>query len=256
MRNAALVTGGARGIGLGVARCLAADGYDLLLCGVREPEQVSGVVAGLEELGAAVHYVQADIGDREARRRLVREARTRLGRLNVLVNNAGVAPLERLDLLEATEASYDRVMGTNLKGPYFLTQEIACWMIEQRRADDSFRGCIIFVTSISATVVSTNRGEYCISKAGLAMAASLWAVRLAEFGVPVYEVRPGLIRTDMTAKVQHKYDKLIAEGLLLEPRWGTPEDIGRVVAMLARGDLPYSTGQVLTVDGGRGLPRI
>jgi 3-oxoacyl-[acyl-carrier protein] reductase len=176
--------------------------------------------------------------------------RERMGRLHALVNNAGVAPRERRDLLEASEESFEWVMRTNLQGPYFLSQEAARWMIDQKKESADYAACIINVTSISAAVASVNRGEYCISKAGLAMATTLWAVRLAEYGIPVYDIRPGIIKTDMTAGVQAKYDALISEGLLLQPRWGQPADIGKAVAMLARGDLGYSTGQVLYVDGG------
>jgi 3-oxoacyl-[acyl-carrier protein] reductase len=172
------------------------------------------------------------------------------------VNNAGVAPKVRADVLEATEESFERVMRINLQGPYFLTQAVANWMVEQRREDEDFGGCIVNVSSISASVASPNRGEYCISKAGLSMATRLWAARLGEFGIPVYEVRPGVIKTDMTEPVQEKYDRLIDQGLLVQSRWGLPEDVGRAVAMLVRGDLPYATGQVLVVDGGLTLQRL
>jgi len=182
--------------------------------------------------------------------------RDHFGRLNVLVNNAGIAPRVRADILEATEESFEEVMRVNLQGPYFLTQSVARWMIEQRRADPKFRGCIINISSISATVASTNRGEYCVSKAGLSMATRLWAVRLGEFGIPVYEVRPGITRTDMTAGAREKYDRYIAEGRLLQPRWGLPDDVGRAVAALVRGDFPYSTGQAFVVDGGYTLQRL
>jgi NAD(P)-dependent dehydrogenase (short-subunit alcohol dehydrogenase family) len=161
-----------------------------------------------------------------------------------------------MDILEATEESYERVMRINLQGPYFLTQAAANWMVSQRKADATFRGSVVNISSISATVASPSRGEYCVSKAGVSMATRLWAARLAEFGITVYEIRPGVVMTDMTAVVKEKYDKLIAEGLLLQPRWGQPEDIGRAVAMVARGDLAYSTGQVIMVDGGLTLPRL
>jgi NAD(P)-dependent dehydrogenase (short-subunit alcohol dehydrogenase family) len=187
---------------------------------------------------------------------MLHEIKTRFGCLNVLVNNAGVAPKTRADILEATEESYDRVMNINLKGPYFLTQAVAGWMIAQRQESPDFKGCIANISSISATVASPSRGEYCLSKAGVSMATQLWAVRLGEFGIPVYEVRPGVIQTDMTAVVKHKYDKLIAEGLTVQPRWGFPQDVGKVVASLARGDFPYSTGQVIMVDGGLTLQRL
>ncbi len=167
-----------------------------------------------------------------------------------------MAPAIRADILEATEESFERLIRINLQGPYFLTQLAARWMVEQKKADPAFAGAIVNVSSISSTVASTSRGEYCISKAGVSMATQLWAARLGEFGIPVYEVRPGIIKTDMTSAVTAKYDKLIAEGLLVQSRWGLPDDVGKAVAMLARGDLPYSTGQVLTVDGGLTLERL
>jgi NAD(P)-dependent dehydrogenase (short-subunit alcohol dehydrogenase family) len=162
----------------------------------------------------------------------------------------------RADILEATEESYERVMRINLQGPYFLTQAVARWMIEQQGEQAHFEGCIVNISSVSATVASPSRGEYCISKAGVSMATRLWAVRLGEYGIPVYEVRPGVIETDMTRAVQARYDQLIEEGLLVESRWGLPEDVGRAVATLVRGDLPYATGQVLLVDGGLTLQRL
>jgi NAD(P)-dependent dehydrogenase (short-subunit alcohol dehydrogenase family) len=255
-RPLALVSGGRRGIGLGIARCLATDGCDLAITGLHPPDEAGEAVAALRALGAKVLYLQGDVADPGARERTLAEIREHFGRLHVLVNNAGVAPAVRADVLEATEESFERVVRVNLQGPYFLTQAVARWMIAQRQADPDFTGCIVNVSSISATVASTNRGEYCISKAGLSMATQLWAARLGEYGIPVYEVRPGIIRTDMTAGVQDRYDQLIAQGLTVEPRWGTPEDVGRAVAALVRGDLPYATGQVLVVDGGLTLPRL
>ena len=210
----------------------------------------------LRQLGADVLYVSADMGSGEDRARLIETLRQRAGRLDVLVNNAGVGPRERKDLLDASEESYDWVMDINLKGPYFLTQAAANWMVEQRAADNSFQGVIINIGSISATTASINRGEYCISKAGMAMMTQLWAVRLGEEGIPVYEVRPGIIHSDMTSAVTEKYDRMIADGLLVQPRWGEPEDVGKAVALLARGDLLYSTGQVLMVDGGFAINRL
>jgi len=255
-KRVALVTGGGRGIGLGIARALAREGCDLALCGVRPAAAVAEAVRELEGLGAAVQYVQADIASRDDRARLVQAVRERYGRLHILVNNAGMAPRVRADILEATEESYEEVMRTNLQGPYFLTQAVARWMVEERRADPGAPLSIVNISSISATVASTHRGEYCLSKAGVSMATRLWAVRLAEFGIPVYEVRPGIIETDMTAGVHARYDGLIAGGLLLQARWGLPEDVGRAVAMLVRGDLGYSTGQVILVDGGLTVPRL
>jgi NAD(P)-dependent dehydrogenase (short-subunit alcohol dehydrogenase family) len=183
--------------------------------------------------------------------------RERFGRLNVLVNNAGVAPKVRADILEASEESFDRLIGINLKGPYFLTQAVANWMVEQKQADAEFGGCIINISSISATVASPSRGDYCISKAGISMATQLYAARMGEYDIPVYEIRPGIIKTDMTAAVTEKYDKLIFEGdILPQSRWGVPEDIGKAAAMLSRGDLAYSTGQVVMVDGGFSVQRL
>jgi NAD(P)-dependent dehydrogenase (short-subunit alcohol dehydrogenase family) len=252
----AIVTGGARGIGLAVSEWLARDGFDLAICGVRAAEAVEPALASIRSCGAEVMYRVCDVADRGARDSLLAAVRDRFGRLHVLVNNAGVAPADRKDLLDATEESFDRVVGINLRGPYFLTQAAARWMVEQRRESASFAGCIVNISSVSAVAASVNRGEYCIAKAGLSMATQLWAARLGEFGIPVYEVRPGIVRTDMTAGVTEKYDRLIAGGLLVQPRWGEPDDVGRAVAMLARGDLAYSTGQVIDVDGGLAIRRL
>jgi 3-oxoacyl-[acyl-carrier protein] reductase len=255
-RRTALVTGGTRGIGLGVAEALAREGWDLALAGQREASEVATTLAGLRSAGGEVLYVRADVGEAEDRGRLVEEVKERFPRLNLLVNNAGVAPKVRADLLEADEESFDRLMRVNLKGAYFLTQAVARWMVEDRKRDDSFAASIVNVTSISATVASPDRGDYCLSKAALAMSTQLFAVRLGPIGIPVYEVRPGVIRTDMTAGVGEKYDRLIENGLLLQSRWGRIEDVGRAVAALARGDLAYSTGAVLVVDGGLTVPRL
>ncbi|MEI8242319.1 MAG: 3-ketoacyl-ACP reductase [bacterium] len=256
MKKVALVTGGSRGIGLGVARALALEGFDLGICGVRPEPAAQDAVAALRSTGRDVRYVQADISIPADRARLLEEMKRHFGMLNVLVNNAGVAPLERRDILEATEESFERLIRINLQGPYFLTQAAANWMIRQQKADRAFAGCIINISSISATVASVNRGDYCITKAGISMATRLFAARLGEFNIPVYEIRPGIIQTDMTAAVTAKYDKLISEGLLLQKRWGTPDDVGRAAALLARGDLPYSTGQVIMVDGGHAVQRL
>lgn len=256
MKPIALVTGGTRGIGLGIAKALAQDGYDLALDGVREAGAVEETLQELHGLGSKVIYCQADVGDPQARSDMMADIEEAYGRLDLLVNNAGVAPAQREDILEATEESFERLIRINLQGPYFLTQAVARWMINQTQTVPDFAGCIINITSISATVASPSRGDYCMSKAGLSMASQLWAVRLGAHDIPVYEVRPGLIQTDMTAPVQGKYDKLIAEGLTLQERWGQPADVGRVVATLARGDMPYSTGQVILVDGGLTIPRL
>ncbi len=255
-RKVALVTGGARGIGLGISQALAAEGCDLAVNGVRDEADVAPVLGELRSLGAKVIYCQGNVAETADRRRVLDRVREGFGRLHVLVNNAGVAPKVRADILEATEESYDRVMGINLRGPHFLTQAAARWMIEQRQNDPDLAACIVNISSISATMVTPARSDYCISKAGMSMATQLWAVRLGALGIPVYEVRPGLIKTDMTKPVTEKYDKLIAEGLCVLPRWGMPRDVGRAVAMLVRGDLPYSTGQVLMVDGAMTVPRL
>jgi 3-oxoacyl-[acyl-carrier protein] reductase len=256
MKPVALITGGSRGIGYGIAQCLAQAGFDLAINGVRLEWAVSEALDGLRTLGAEVCYCPADVAKPEARTAMLTQVRSHFGRLNVLVNNAGVAPAERRDLLEATEESFERVLTTNLQGPYFLTQAVANWLIEQQGQQPGFRGCIISISSISATVASVNRGDYCVAKAGLSMMTQLFAARLGTYNIPVYEVRPGIIRTDMTAGVTEKYDTLIANGLCVQPRWGLPNDVGRAVAALARGDFPYSTGQVIHVDGGLTLPRL
>jgi 3-oxoacyl-[acyl-carrier protein] reductase len=255
-RRTALVTGGTRGIGLGVARALARDGWDLMVCGVRQEDKVAGVLDELRAAGSTVHYIAADLARQEDRTRLVNDVRKQYGAIGALVNNAGRAPRVRADLLEATEESFEELLRTNLQGPYFLTQAIARDQLERRRADPAFAACIIFITSVSAELASVNRGDYCVSKAGLAMTARLFAARLAEGGIPVYEIRPGIIATDMTAGVKDIYDRRIADGLVPAGRWGQPDDVGRVVAALARGDLGYATGSVLHVDGGLSLPRL
>lgn len=254
-RGTAVVTGGTRGIGLGVARALAADGWDLALCGVRAADAVQDVLEELHAAGAAAIYAPLDVSRPADHRGFVAAVVQRFGRIDALVNNAGRAPRVRADLLEATLESFDEVLRTNLAGPYFLTQQVARLMAEQP-ASSGRHSAIVFVTSVSAVMASVNRGEYCVSKAGLAMAAQLFAARLAEHDIPVYEVRPGIISTDMTAAVKETYDKRIADGLVPARRWGTPDDVGRVVAALLRGDLPYTTGSVINVDGGLSIPRL
>jgi 3-oxoacyl-[acyl-carrier protein] reductase len=254
--RSALITGGTRGIGLGIARALARDGWDLLLSGQRKLDEVSPVLRELEKLGVNVDYVAGNIAETPDRTAIVDRARARYGTVNALVNNAGRAPRVRADLIDATQESFEEVLRTNLQGPYFLTQAIARDMLERVRTDATFRSAIVFVTSVSAEMISVNRGEYCISKAGLAMAASLFAVRLAPHGIPVFDVRPGVIATDMTSAVKETYDRRIADGLVPEARWGQPDDVGRAVCALVRGDLPYATGSVIHVDGGLSLPRL
>jgi NAD(P)-dependent dehydrogenase (short-subunit alcohol dehydrogenase family) len=240
----AVITGASRGIGRGIARELS------------RTHQIVGTYKGrrdaAESLRAApgAEIFQCDVSSAEDRQALLAFTRERFGRLDLLVNNAGMAPRERRDILEATEASYDEVMAVNLKGPYFLTQQAARWMVEQGG------GRIVFVTSISAFAASVNRGEYCISKAGLSMAVSLYAQRLARHNVQVFEIRPGIVRTDMIAAVESVYEERIAGGLLPQGRMGEADDVARAVRAIADGLLDYSTGQVLNVDGGfhlRGL---
>jgi NAD(P)-dependent dehydrogenase (short-subunit alcohol dehydrogenase family) len=256
MKKVALITGGSRGIGYGIALQLAQAGYDVAINGVREAEAVTGQVQALEKAGARVLYSRANISSREDRTKMLDEINAFYGRLDILVNNAGIAPRERKDLLDATEASFTELIDTNLKGPYFLTQSVARWMIAQQNERQDFQGCIINISSISAVVASVNRGEYCITKAGVSMATQLFAVRLAEYNIPVYEVRPGIIQTDMTAAVTEKYDKLIAGGLTLQKRWGFPEDVGKAVLGLVQGYFPYSTGQIINVEGGMLINRL
>lgn len=255
MKRVAFITGGSRGIGFGIAVQLVQAGFEVAINGVRPATAVREVLEELKSRGSDSIYVQGDIASPTDRARMLNELKEYYGRLHVLVNNAGIAPRERKDILEATEESFTHLIATNLQGPYFLTQAVANWMVQQNQ-EPNFSGCIVNVSSISATVASVNRGEYCVAKAGLSMATQLWATRLGEFNIPVYEVRPGIIRTDMTAGVTEKYDKLIGEGLTVQKRWGNPEDVGKAVASLAKGDFPYSTGQVIMVDGGLTLSRL
>jgi 3-oxoacyl-[acyl-carrier protein] reductase len=247
----AIVTGGTRGIGLGIARALAADGWRLALCGIRARDEVRPALDDLATGGTEIEYWPADVARAADRARLLERAFERFGMVNALVNNAGRAPRVRADLLEATEESFEELVRTNLQGPYFLTQAYARRLLAANAA-----GSIVFVTSVSAELASPNRGEYCVSKAGLAMAVQLFALRLAAARIPVYEVRPGVIATDMTAGVREMYDRRIADGLVPEGRWGQPEDVGRAVASLLGGHLPYATGSVIHVDGGLAIPRL
>ncbi|HVG16213.1 MAG TPA: 3-ketoacyl-ACP reductase [Chitinophagaceae bacterium] len=256
MKRVAFITGGSRGIGFGIAVELAKAGFDLAINGVRSGSEVEDVIATLQGYGGDVIYCQGDVASATARSSMIEQIKNHYGRLHVLVNNAGVAPLERKDILETSEESFQRLMATNLGGPFFLTQAIANWMIEQKEQALAFDGCIVNISSISATVASVNRGEYCIAKAGLSMATQLFAIRLGTFDIPVYEVRPGIIHTDMTKGVTEKYDKLIDEGLCVQKRWGESSDVGKAVSALASGQFPYSTGQVIMVDGGLTLPRL
>jgi NAD(P)-dependent dehydrogenase (short-subunit alcohol dehydrogenase family) len=253
MTRVALVTGGTRGIGFGVARSLAEEGWQLALCGQRPESAVAELV---RSFNGQARYLQADISTAADRAQLLDWIDRTGDGIHLLVNNAGRAPRQRADLLEASEASFEELMRVNLQGPYFLTQQVAARMLRAGAARPDVQRSIVFITSVSAEMASVNRGEYCVSKAALAMAAKLFAVRLAEHGIPVYEVRPGIIDTDMTAAVRDLYDQRIASGLVPEKRWGTPADVGKVVAALARGDAPYATGSVIHVDGGLSVPRL
>jgi 3-oxoacyl-[acyl-carrier protein] reductase len=256
-QKVALVTGGSRGIGKGIAMALAGIGYDIAINHF-DPDDVAAeqTVKDIQDKGRKCKAWKGDVSSACDRSVLVDNIRREFGQLNLLVNNAGVAPLKRVDILEAQEESFDRLIRINLKGPYFLTQSIAKWMVEQRRENPERLLAVVNISSMSAYTSSTSRGEYCISKAGISMATKLWADRLAEFGVNVYEIQPGIIATDMTAAVKDKYDKLIAEGLTPIKRWGTPEDIGKAVVAVAEGLFPFSTGQVFNLDGGFHIQRL
>ena len=255
MKRVALITGGSRGIGFGIAKHLAQSGFDLAVNGVREEKAVDDALQELRTTGADVLYCQGDVSLTADRKKIVEQVKKHFGKLHVLVNNAGVAPKERKDVLETEEESFDRLIATNLKSTYFLSQEVANWMIEQKKNDTSSSSCIINISSVSATAANVNRGEYCVSKAGISMVTQLFAVRLGEFDIPVYEVRPGVIHSDMTAGVREKYDTLFEDGLAVQKRWGYPDDVGKAVSALALGNFPYSTGQVIMVDGGLTLSR-
>jgi len=258
-----VVTGASRGIGKAIARELASLGYDLLLThfdfgpdGKADDSAAKQAQKEIEQIGVKCCVLRNDVSSSQDRQALVETAKREFGSCQMLVNNAGVAPDTRADLLEASEESFDRVMSINLKGPYFLTQLVANWMIEQKKEfpERDFR--IVNTSSISAYTSSPARGEYCISKAGISMMTALYADRLAEFGIGVFEIRPGIIATDMTSGVKDKYDKLIAEGLTPTKRWGQPEDVAQAVAAIAEGRLDFSTGQVINVDGGFHLRRL
>ena len=257
MHKTALVTGAARGIGRAVAEKLAENKFDIGVVYVSADEAAREVVEACAELGVQTVSIKADISRRDGREKISQVMHDKFKRLDLLVNNAGVAPKERLDILEATEESYDWVMDVNLKGPYFLTQTAAKWMIDEKKAAADYAPAIVNISSISAYTSSPKRGEYCLSKAGMGMMTQLYADRLAEFGIPVFEIRPGIIQTDMTSSVQEKYDRLILEqGLTPIRRWGQPDDVAKAVAAIALGYLPYSTGEVINVDGGFHMHRL
>jgi 3-oxoacyl-[acyl-carrier protein] reductase len=253
----AIVTGGSRGIGRAIAEGLARAGWTVVFSYNTNAAAAQEALSALEAAGQPGLAVQADIASAEDRERLVNAALDEYGGIDLLVNNAGMAPRQRADLLEMSEPSFDEVMATNLKGPFFLTQRAARVMVEQLRAGAAQTAPkIINIGSISAYTSSPNRGEYVISKAGMGMMTALFADRLAADGILVYEVRPGIIQTDMTAGVREKYDRLISGGLLPLPRWGTVEDVARAVTALAEGALPYSTGEIINVDGGFHIRRL
>jgi 3-oxoacyl-[acyl-carrier protein] reductase len=252
-RPVSLVTGAGRGIGRGVAIELAKLGHAVVINYAGNAGAAEECLRLVREAGGDGITARADVSVSTDRERLVQETLDAYGRIDLLVNNAGVAPSVRADLLEASEESFDRLININLKGPYFLTQLVARRMIEQaQRGDVKAFGLprIVTITSVSAYAASINRGDYCVAKAGLAMMTALYAARLAEYGVNVYELRPGVIATDMTEGVKEKYDRMIEQGAWPIRRWGQPEDIGRAVAAIARGDFPYSTGEVINIDGG------
>jgi 3-oxoacyl-[acyl-carrier protein] reductase len=252
-RPVSIVTGAGRGIGRGIAVELAKLGHAVVINYAGNAGAAEECLRLVREAGGDGITSRADVSVSTDRERLVQETMGAYGRIDLLVNNAGVAPSVRADLLEASEESFDRLINVNLKGPYFLTQLVARRMIEQvLREGVSVFGLprIVTVTSISAYAASVNRGDYCVAKAGLAMMTALYAARLAEYGVNVYEVRPGVIATDMTEGVKEKYDRMIDQGAWPIRRWGQPEDVGRAVAAIARGDFPYSTGEVINIDGG------
>ncbi|PYQ45324.1 MAG: 3-ketoacyl-ACP reductase [Acidobacteria bacterium] len=258
---AALVTGASRGLGRGIAEALSRDGLDIAIhygtrrAAAEETEAACRKIA--TRAGQKFALVAGDVARAEDRRRILDETLAALGRIDALVNNAGIAPRVRADILEATEASFDELIAVNLKGPYFLSQLVARHWLDHRgesRLPGGYK--LVFVSSASAARASVNRGDYCVSKAGLAMAAKLWAARLAGEGAQVYELRPGIMATDMTAAVKEKYDRMIAEGAIPQGRWGTAEDVGLAVSALLKGSLPFSTGEVINVDGGLHIERL
>ena len=260
----ALVTGGNRGIGLGISQRLLADGFAVSILATREePTEVLEELRAIAGDAAKVRYVRGSVAEQADHARYVADAVEAWGRLDLLVNNAGVAPSVRADILEATTESFDRVLGINLRGPYFLTQAFANEVLRLRGPLEALPeppagpvATIINVSSTSAVTVSVNRGDYCLSKAGVGMATQLWAARLAPEGVVVYEVRPGIIATDMTSGVTAKYDAFFAAGNVPIARWGRPADVAGAVSLLASGNTPYSTGEVFNVDGGFHIPTL
>ncbi|HEV8203001.1 MAG TPA: 3-ketoacyl-ACP reductase [Pyrinomonadaceae bacterium] len=254
-RRVALVTGASRGIGRAIAIELGRVGYDVLINYRSNTAEAERTAEEVKAAGARGEIFAADVGNDADRQRLVSHTRDLFGRLDLLVNNAGIAPEKRVDLLETSAESFDRVLNVNLKGPFFLSQLVARWMIEQKHLPN-YAPAIVNIGSVSAYAASPERAEYCVAKAGMAMMTKVFAARLADEGINVYEIRPGVIATDMTAAVKEKYDKQIADGLTPIKRWGTPQDVGRAVAAIAAGSFPFSTGEVINVDGGFHLRRL
>src|ERR1044071_6714987 len=254
-RRVALVTGASRGIGRAIAIELGRIGFDVLINYRANANEAERALEEVKAVGARAEIFAADVANDDDRHRLVSHTRELFGRLDLLVNNAGIAPEKRVDLLEANVESFDRLLNVNLKGAFFLSQLVARWMIEQKDLPD-YTPAIDNIRSVSAYAASPERAEYCIAKAGLAMMTKVFATRLADEGINVYEIRPGVIATDMTANVKEKYDQQIADGLTPISRWGTPEDVGRAVAAIAAGSFPFSTGEVINVDGGFHLRRL
>ncbi len=253
----AVITGASRGIGRSVAIALATEGYDIAaIARSVESEGMEILRLEVENRGSQFFPIGLDISCTCCQKEVVANILERYGRIDILINNAGVAPLQRNDVLDMTEDSYERVMSINLKGPVFFAQKIAKEMIWLRPQISTYNPVIVFITSVSADMSSTNRAEYCISKAGLSMASTVFADRLSREGILVFEVRPGVIQTDMTARIKDKYDKLISEGLVPQKRWGLPEDIGKAVASIARGDWNFSTGMKFEISGGLNIRKL
>ena len=249
-RPAAIVTGSSRGIGRAIAVALGTSGYGVTVNYARSADAANEVVAAVNKAGGLGVAVQASVADRDGHEALLRTTLDTFGKVDLLVNNAGITSQGRKDVLEATEESWNIVFDTNLKGPFFLTQLVANEMVRQRESGTIERGTIVNISSISAYTVSTNRGDYCLTKAAMHMMTQLFATRLADEGIHVYEICPGIIATDMTSGVQEKYDRLIADGLTPIRRWGQPEDVAKAVLALAEGSFPFSTGDRFHVDGG------
>lgn len=255
-KKVALITGAGRGIGNGIALKLAQESYNIAIIDIHDENVVADNLKKITDTGAQLIYVKGDITSKDDRTKVLDAVMQKFGRLDVHVNNAGVAPKSRMDILETTEESFDFVLNINLKGTYFFTQQVANLMIKELSEIEGIKPRIVNVSSMSAYTSSTQRGEYCISKAGISMITKLFADRLAEYNIGVFEIRPGIIFTDMTTVVKEKYDKLIAEGITPIKRWGYPEDIANAVSALCSGKLDFSTGQVINVDGGFHIRRL